>query len=100
MPESEVAKLRQQIEEETESFRNALCGLAQVGGHAALTIREHILDRFYENIAELVGDRAASEIVTDEYTKVLEENPKRTVKIRLIYRHRLVLPTRVGEVKQ
>ena len=56
MPESEVARLRQQIQAEYEAAERGLSGLASgTTRHAFITARTEHLARLHERLTDLVG---------------------------------------------
>ncbi len=68
--ESEVARLRQRIEQECAALRLALDGFAVSASHDAIMARYDRLGACQEELEQLIGSRA-SEVVCEVYTRYL-----------------------------
>ncbi len=73
MPEnqSEVAKLKQEIESVCFSMNLALHGFAQRASHRIISHQYRTLDQQRDQLATLIGEEAASETVYDTYNRVI-----------------------------
>ncbi len=69
---SEVARLRQQIEEESEAMRLALYGLATVAKHEFITRKYEAIGAFQEELSAHLGEQQATQIMVEIYTTVME----------------------------
>jgi len=69
---SEIARLRVSIAMECEAMSHALSAPAMIGRHAIIARRYAHLDRYTGQLAELVGERRASEAVADIYHRSME----------------------------
>lgn len=67
---SEIARLRQQLEEECEAMRMALYGYATVASHQVIQRRYEALDTYQTELAKHIGEAAATQIVQEVYEKV------------------------------
>jgi hypothetical protein len=70
--QSEVARLRQQIGQETQAMRQGLSGLATVAAHAIIERRYEAIGKAHDQLAQLIGEQPAMELVIDAYNKALE----------------------------
>ncbi len=68
---SEVARIRQQIEEECEAMRLAMYGYAAVASHRVIENRYNRLGKRQEELEQHVGKDEATAIVVEIYTKVV-----------------------------
>jgi hypothetical protein len=66
---SEVAQLRERIDQECEAMRQAMDGFAQTASHEFIHQRFHNLDVAQVQLAQLVGEKEATEIVVDAYIR-------------------------------
>lgn len=71
MPESEVARLRRQIELECQAMKLALEGYAAVSNHKVINHRYKMLGEYQEQLEPLVGEQEAQRIVFDTYHEVV-----------------------------
>ena len=69
---SEVARLRQQIEDETYAMNLALNGPACVARHLIIAHRHRSIDEQRAQLATLVGPDEATEITMTIYLNVME----------------------------
>jgi hypothetical protein len=72
MSQSEVARIREQIEAEYEAAKNGLTGLAQYGRHAFINARYRRIDALHRELADVVGEQEALTIVDDINRKVIK----------------------------
>lgn len=56
-PQSEVARLREQIEKEYQASQLALAGPAWVGRHAFLTKKQENIGEHFESLADVLGSK-------------------------------------------
>ena len=68
---SEVARIRQQIEQECESMNLALYGYATVASHKIIERKYSNLGRHHETLEKHVGKEEANKILIEIYTKVI-----------------------------
>jgi hypothetical protein len=68
---SDVARLRLQIEEECEAMRQAMTGFAQTASHTIIHQRYEHLDAAKQELTGLVGAEAATGIVGEIYVKTM-----------------------------
>jgi hypothetical protein len=71
MPESEVARLKEQIERECQAMQLGFSGYAAVGRHEIIANRYKALGKYMEQLDALVGEEEATNIVAETYIKVL-----------------------------
>ena len=77
MAESEVAKLRRRIDEELQSMRWGLSGLARgTALHQFIQARMNNLGVHQDELARHVGEEAALDTVCRQYIKTMEEHEK------------------------
>jgi hypothetical protein len=72
MYESEVARIRRQIEEECVAMNLALQGFAISSRHEFIRSKYRILDGYQEQLGKLVGEDEATEITMNIYWKAIE----------------------------
>ena len=75
MSHSEIARLRQQIQDEYTAARRGLYEYATVGRHEIITNRFNQAGLYTDRLAELVGEEEALHISTRIYIQVSEEEP-------------------------
>jgi hypothetical protein len=63
--QSEVARLRQQIEAEYQAAAQAMTGFSQVAKHEFITARIERIGVHQEHLAALVGEQASMQIVCE-----------------------------------
>lgn len=68
--QSEVARIRRQIELETEAIALAMNGLATVASHAAINTRYNNLGKAKQELASIVGEEA-TDTMTDAYKRII-----------------------------
>ena len=66
---SEVAQLRERIDQECEAMRQAMSGFAQTASHEVIQKRFQNLDIAQVQLAQLVGEKEATEIVVEAYIR-------------------------------
>ena len=71
MAESEVARVRRQIEEECQAMNLAMTGFAIVGRHKIIAHKYKMLDQYHEELAEMVGKTVALKFVCETYDAVM-----------------------------
>ena len=71
MAESDVARVRRQIEEECQAMNLAMTGFAIVGRHKFISHKYKILDQYHTELSELVGKTAALEFICKTYNRVM-----------------------------
>jgi hypothetical protein len=69
MGTSDVARLRQQIEEECQAMQLAMTGFAQTASHEVIHQRFQHLDMVQHQLALLIGEQEATQIVVETYVK-------------------------------
>lgn len=67
--ESQVARLRQQIELECEAIRLAMFGYAMVSSHEVINRKYKALDEYRNQLADHVGEEAATSIIVETYNQ-------------------------------
>ncbi len=73
MNESEVARIRQQIEAEIESLQRGMYGLASgTSRHDFINKRMHRVDTYQTQLADAVGENEADEMVFALYSKTIK----------------------------
>ena len=75
---SEIAQLRQQIENEYAAAYNGLNGLACVARHEFISARYRRIDQLHNQLAVHVGRPAATQIVSEISDKVVNNEQKET----------------------
>ena len=68
---SEVARIRRQIELECEALRLALYGPAIVASHTIINARYKNLGKQKEELAQHVGEQAATDELVQTYAKII-----------------------------
>ncbi|QBD79004.1 hypothetical protein EPA93_24665 [Ktedonosporobacter rubrisoli] len=71
MQESEVARVRQQIEEECEALHRALSGFAVASRHDIIHSRYKQLGNYQERLEKLMGEQAARETIVEIYQRLI-----------------------------
>jgi len=69
---SEVARLLRQIELEYEAAKRGLKGYATVSKHEFITARYDQAGMYQEKLAEVIGEKQASDLVCNLYIEVFE----------------------------
>jgi hypothetical protein len=72
MAESEVARLRRQIELECEALERMAYGFAAVASHAAIMRKYRRIGACQEELAQFVGEKESIEIMTDVYNGIVK----------------------------
>jgi len=72
--QSEVARLRTQIEQEYEAARQAMTGFAQSAKHTFITARLERIGGYQEQLAALIGEAESMKLVCD----IFEGDPSHT----------------------
>lgn len=67
--QSEVARLRQQIDDECEAMQQAMNGFAQTASHAFINQKYDNLGAAQDQLEQLVGEDAAAQIVVETYRR-------------------------------
>jgi hypothetical protein len=71
--QSDVARLREQIELECEAMQQAMYGPAIVGRHNVIQSRYEAIGVYHNELAGLVGEEQASNMMVDAYSAVMEK---------------------------
>lgn len=72
--QSEIARLRQQIESELVAMRNGLIGLAEgTARHAFMNARLERLGSYHHDLVSQVGEEHATLLVYGLYNEVMDE---------------------------
>ncbi len=74
--QSEVARLKAQLNAECEAARLAMTGYAEVARHETITARMENMGRLHEELRQLVGDEKATEALV----RALDGSKARAVK--------------------
>ncbi len=74
--QSEVAQLMQQIALETQAMQLAMTGPAIVAKHAIITHRYDTIGQYREQLVLLVGEKMATDLMIETYSRSLEETGK------------------------
>ncbi len=69
--QSEVARIRRQIELEAEALALAMSGPAIMASHAAIDARYRNLGKAKEELASIVGEEEATDTMTDTYKRII-----------------------------
>ncbi|MBV9689645.1 MAG: hypothetical protein JO202_08025 [Ktedonobacteraceae bacterium] len=64
---SEVARLRQQLEEECEALHRGLYGLASVASHEIIRHRYQALGEYADELAKHLGQEQARDLLVTTY---------------------------------
>jgi hypothetical protein len=72
MAESEVARLRQQIEDECLALRRCFYGVAIRAPHWLISCKYSALDRYNDELAEHIGQEEAITTVLEIYNSILK----------------------------
>ena len=68
---SEVARLRERIEQECQAMKGGLTGYAVVSNHDAINHKYDALGRYQQQLAPLVGTEEAARVVVDIYREIM-----------------------------
>jgi hypothetical protein len=68
---SEVARLRQQIEQECAAMQQALTGFAITAQHDIIQKKYESLGHYHEQLEQLVGEKEAALITTEIYVRMI-----------------------------
>jgi len=71
---SEVARIRQQIEDEAYAMYLAFNGFASVAKHVIIAHSHHSLEEHRQELTELVGPEKATEMTMTVYLDMLEKS--------------------------
>ena len=72
MSESEIARLRAQLEREHEASVWALTGLASgAAQHAFITARFRRMDAYHQQLSKLVGEEQATDVLCEIFDRKL-----------------------------
>ena len=71
--QSEVARIRAQIEEECEALCLAMNGSAMGGRHEMISHKYKALDKSTEELAAIVGPEQAVKVACEVYNKAMEK---------------------------
>jgi len=71
--QSDVARLREQIERETEAMQQGLYGSAITARHDLIAHRYDAMEQYHNELILLVGQEEAANILTDAYSQVMEK---------------------------
>jgi hypothetical protein len=69
--QSEVARLRQQIDQEIEAMRQAMSGYAVVSAHEMITNHYQTLGTCFEELTAQMGEQAAIETIIARLEEML-----------------------------
>ena len=64
--QSEVARIREQIDQEVSAMRQAMQGFASVARHEIIAHHYKALDSYYEALTAQVGESAATEVMIEK----------------------------------
>ena len=71
---SDIAYLKEQIEQECKAMQDGLNGFAITARHDFITKRLDIIGVYQKQLETLVGEQAATYILCETYAKVLERD--------------------------
>jgi hypothetical protein len=74
MPESEVARLRRELEEQARAAWLGLHGFAEVGRHQAITHKMECMGASWQALAEKGGQQEATRILIEIEQRIDEES--------------------------
>ena len=69
--QSEVARIREQIDREIEALQLLRCGFAMVASHAAISHRYETLGSCMDRLAEHIGEENAIATICDRINALL-----------------------------
>jgi len=72
MSQSEVARIREQIENETAAMRQGLNGTAIVANHNTINKRYQNMTQHHQDLVALVGPEQAGKILFEAYSTSIE----------------------------
>lgn len=72
MSQSEVARLRQQIEAECEVLRLIMHAPAAVASHDVIRNRYRSIDGFRDKLAVIVGEQESTDIAVETYVRIVK----------------------------
>ena len=70
--QSEIARLREQIELETQAMQQALNGPSVSGSHEIINHRYDAIGQLHNQLVPLVGDEEAGRFMNDAYRRGME----------------------------
>jgi hypothetical protein len=73
--QSEVARLMQQIALETSAMQSAMTGFASVARHDAITHRYEAIGQYCDQLASLVGEEQATDLMIEAYSTTMDALP-------------------------
>ena len=68
---SEVARLREKIEQECQAMKAGLNGYARVSKHATINHKYDAIGSYQEQLGALLGDEEAAKITIEAYQNVM-----------------------------
>jgi len=72
MAYSEVALLKEKIRLEYEAMKQGLSGLASgTAQHEFIDARMHRVDKYHEQLEQIVGEEEATQTVVELYTQII-----------------------------
>src|SRR5205807_2715287 len=69
--QSEVARIREQIDQEVSAMQQAMQGFASVARHEIIAHHYKALDSYYEALTTQVGETAATEVMIEKLEQYL-----------------------------
>ncbi len=69
--QSEVARIREQIEVECESLHRALYDFATMASHDIINQKYDSLGQQQEQLGQIIGEQASREVLCDVYMRVV-----------------------------
>jgi hypothetical protein len=70
--ESEVARIRRQIEQESQAMENGLTGISISAKHTIIHNRYEAIGQYWDQLVPLVGGEQATYIMTEAYAHGIE----------------------------
>ncbi len=69
---SEVARIREQIEQECKAAKNGLNGLAAVARHDFISARYRRVEELRRQLSQSIGDEEATEMAVTIHNRVMQ----------------------------
>ena len=105
MNNSEIARIRQQIELESVAMQLAMSGFATVAKHEFISRKYDAIGKCQEQLQTLTGEQEATQITVEAYTLAMEQEGERSMQgfkdmARPLPLHQLTTPPLIEAAKE
>ncbi len=73
MPDSEISRIKKQIQQECETMYLALNGYASVARHQIVAHKYRQISDYQDKLAQLIGDEEAQSVVIQTYIQTVQK---------------------------